>query len=96
MAGEHSMDESFRMADVDVIVVLAAWDSKDKQEVVHNKWKARVGKHLGTNTLLVIADQVGQQAGVPFAASSAVDSFSRGMVPCSTQDTMPSVVRWPA
>lgn len=71
-AGEHSMDESFRMADVDVIVVLAAWDSKDKQEVVHNKWKARVGKHLGTNTLLVIADQVGQEAGVPFAGSSAV------------------------
>lgn len=71
-AGEHSMDESFRMADVDMIVVLAAWDSKDRQEVVHNKWKARVGKHLGTNTLFVVADQVGLEAGVPFAGSSAV------------------------
>ena len=42
LAGEHAMDESFRSALVDVIVVLAAWDSHDPTETVHNKWKARV------------------------------------------------------
>lgn len=75
-AGEHSMDENFRAAGVDIIVVLAAWDSQDAREVVHNKWMARVGKHLGTKTLLVIADQSGSELGVPFAGSSAVMDLS--------------------
>lgn len=87
--------------------MLAAWDSHDPTETVHNKWKARVrrrrpprregvsgggvvrplhpcfssphafrraqvSKHLGTETLLVVADQSGNERGVPFAGSSTI------------------------
>ena len=55
--GQHVMDDSFSAAAVDIIAVLAAWDSTDSSDVVHSKWMARVGKHIGTQTLLVVADQ---------------------------------------
>ena len=72
VAGEHHMDNSFRAAEVDVIAVLAAWDSSDAREVIHEKWKARVSRHLGTPTVLVVADQTGAELGVPYAGASTV------------------------
>ena len=72
LPGEHVLDDSFHAAAVDVIVVLAAWDSTDSSEVVHGKWMARVGKHLGTQTLLVVADQSGFEMGTPYAGSSTI------------------------
>jgi len=74
--GEHVMDDSFSAAAVDIIAVLAAWDSTDSSSVVHSKWMARVGKHIGTQTLLVVADQSGFELGTPYAGSSTIMDLS--------------------
>ena len=76
LPGEHVLDDSFRAAAVDMIVVLAAWDSTDSSDVVHGKWMARVGKHLGTQTLLLVADQSGFEMGTPYAGSSTIMDLS--------------------
>ena len=55
-----------------MIAVLAAWDSSDARDVIHEKWKARVSKHLGTPTVFVVADQTGAELGVPYAGASTV------------------------
>ena len=72
VAGEHHMDNSFRAAEVDVIALLSSWDSSDAREVIHEKWKARVSRHLGTPTVHVVADQTGAELGVPYAGASTV------------------------
>jgi protein N-terminal amidase len=74
--GQHVMDDSFSAAAVDIIAVLAAWDSTDSSDVVHSKWMARVGKHIGTQTLLVVADQSGFELGTPYAGSSTIMDLS--------------------
>ena len=74
--GQHVMDDSFSAAAVDIIAVLAAWDSTDNSDVVHSKWMARVGKHIGTQTILVVADQSGFELGTPYAGSSTIMDLS--------------------
>jgi protein N-terminal amidase len=78
--GQHVMDDSFSAAAVDIIAVLAAWDSTDTSDVVHSKWMARVGKHIGTQTLLMVADQSGYEMGTPYAGSSTIMDLSEPAV----------------
>lgn len=75
--GVHAADLLFKKEGVDLVVLVAAWDSgKKSPEVIHKKWLERLHLNVDRQVVFAAADQVGQNSVFNISAMQRHGFFS--------------------